>query len=405
MILYVRSARDSFSDRPRRKIVSILETWRELGFEVELVSGGDVYGPAPPAERIAARKKRGLSSNPALSGLKAPLVHSVSEYRDLRHDQILLEHLREHTARRRPELIWQRASRLHLAPMRVARELDVPFVLEWIDRLVDYDVSLLGWKARAADRLRMQEAFRVVVVSERWKRDVVEEYGIPPERVLVSYNAVDADEFTRDPEAGARIRARMGIAPDALVVGFVGSYGWQHEAHLVPEAAAVLRDQGAPPVTWLMVGDGPHRARTDDRARELGVEDRVLRQGRVPGDEVPAWLSAMDAAVVPSSGGEIICPIKVPEYMAAGLAPVVAASDANREVVEEGRTGLLFRSGDAGAMAEAVARLAASPGLAGELGRAARQEVETRFSWREQASRQLRSAQLRHAEAPGPSPA
>ena len=81
------------------------------------------------------------------------------------------------------------------------------------------------------------------------------------------------------------------------------------------------------------------------------------------------------------SAGEIICPIKVPEYMAASLTPIVADSAANREVVSDGRTGLLFASGDAGAMAEVIAKLAAEPGLARRIGAAAREEVVTRFTW------------------------
>jgi glycosyltransferase involved in cell wall biosynthesis len=89
----------------------------------------------------------------------------------------------------------------------------------------------------------------------------------------------------------------------------------------------------------------------------------------------------MDAAVVMSIGGEIIVPVKVPEYMAAGLAPIVAETPASREVVEDGRTGLLFRPDDSASMADAVARLVASPGLASELGEAACAEVVTRFTW------------------------
>jgi len=254
-------------------------------------------------------------------------------------------------------------------------------VLEWIDRLVSYDFSLFHHKARAADNRRMQAAFRVIVVSERWKQDIVDEFGIPPERVLVSHNAVDANQFTRDPDAGARVRQQIGIPQNALVMGFVGKYNWHHNAHLMPEAAAMLRKETDAPVYWLMVGDGPHRAKMETVTNELGVNDIVVRQGSVPHSEVPAWMSAMDAGVVPVSGGEIICPIKVPEYMAAGLCPVVADGAANREVIETGRTGMLFRSGDARSMADAVRKLSDAPGLVGRLGSAARAEVAKRFSW------------------------
>ncbi len=383
MILYVRSERGAHSQRPSRKLLSIHQTWRSMGFEVELICGEDVYGPL--TDESAGNKRTTpiqLRSNPGLTGIQAPLVHSVAEYRDIRHDGLLKALMLKRLAGRKPQVIWHRASRLHLAPLLVAQQLGVPYVLEWIDRLVSYNFSLFHQKAVAADSRRMREALRVIVVSQRWKEDVVDEYGIPPDRILVSHNAVDADQFTRDPEAGARVRLGIGIPPNALVMGFVGKYNWHHNAHLMPQAAAMLRKETNAPIYWLMVGDGPHRAHMEAVANELGVDDIVLRQGSVSHNDVPAWMSAMDAGVVPVSGGEIICPIKVPEYMAAGLCPVVADGAANREVIEAGRTGILFRSGDARSMADAVRKLSDAPRLVGRLGSAARAEVEKRFSWR-----------------------
>jgi glycogen(starch) synthase len=382
MILYVRSERGAHSERPTRKVLSIHQIWREMGFEVELISGEDVYGPLPPESITERPVPIRFRSNPGLTGIQAPLVHSVSEFRDIRHDRLLKAHILKQLGDRKPRMIWHRATRLHLAPLLVAQQLGVPYVLEWIDRLISYDVSLFHRKAVAADHRRMREALRVIVVSERWKQDVVDEYRIPADRVLVSHNAVDADQFTRDPDAGARVRQEIGIPQNALVMGFVGKYNWHHNAHLMPQAAAMLRKETEAPIYWLMVGDGPHRARMEAVANELGVDDIVLRKGSIPHNEVPAWMSAMDAGVVPVSGGEIICPIKVPEYMAAGLCPVVADGAANREVIDTGRTGILFRSGDARAMADATRELSDSRGLAGRLGRAARAEVVERFSWR-----------------------
>jgi len=98
-------------------------------------------------------------------------------------------------------------------------------------------------------------------------------------------------------------------------------------------------------------------------------------------DDVPNWLSAMDAAVLPGCL-EIICPIKVQEYMAAGVAPIVPDTEANREVVDPGRTGLLFEPKDAESLAQQVGTLSANPSLTRELGRAARQAVLDKFTWR-----------------------
>ncbi|MFP8882258.1 MAG: glycosyltransferase [Myxococcota bacterium] len=384
MILYVRSDRGANSARRSRKIDSICETWRELGFEVDQVCGGDVIGAAGSSTGIPAPPKQPgpWTTEPGLKGFAASLRYSVSEFRDIRHDKVLKAFLLERFGSKKPELIWHRASRLHLAPMQAARELGVPYVLEWIDALVAYDHSLFRARALAADRERMKAAFRVLVVSEAWKRDIAAEYGVPMERIIVSHNAVYPEQFVRDPEAGKRIREKMKIPANAFVVGFVGSYAWFHQVHMIAEAAARLRERGIGPVYWLAVGEGPNRQKLDAISTQLGVDDLVIRQGRVPHDEVSHWLSAMDAAVMMSIGGEIIVPVKVPEYMAAALAPIVAETPASREVVDDGRTGLLFRPDDSASMADAVARLVASPGLAGELGRAACEEAKARFTWK-----------------------
>ena len=88
----------------------------------------------------------------------------------------------------------------------------------------------------------------------------------------------------------------MKIPANALVVGFVGSYAWFHQVHMIAEAAARLRERGIGPVYWLAVGEGPNRQKLDAISTQLGVDDLVIRQGRVPHDEVSHWLSAMDAA-------------------------------------------------------------------------------------------------------------
>jgi hypothetical protein len=143
VILYVVSDRGAFSHSPSRKVVAICNTWRELGYPVELVSGRDVdLAAAPAGDAPKPRPGNRLTSNPDLDGPLAPLVHSVSEFRDMRHDRRLEAHILERLGTQRPKLVWHRASRLHCAPLRVAQKLGVPYVLEWIDRLVSYDHSL-----------------------------------------------------------------------------------------------------------------------------------------------------------------------------------------------------------------------------------------------------------------------
>ena len=117
--------------------------------------------------------------------------------------------------------------------------------------------------------------------------------------------AMSAPGWTRERAAGdAReaVRARLGISPDALVVGLVGSLNWRarvgyvYGAELIRALAAVGRRD----LVVCIVGDGPGLARLRELAgTDLGT--RVLLPGRVAPHEVPDYLAAFDVASLPQS--------------------------------------------------------------------------------------------------------
>jgi glycosyltransferase involved in cell wall biosynthesis len=75
------------------------------------------------------------------------------------------------------------------------------------------------------------------------------------------------------------------------------------------------------PVTALVIGDGPGLPWLRERARVLGVSDRVLFTGRIPYVDVPRYLRLMDVALSTQTNnlpGQVRTTGKVPEYMAAG---------------------------------------------------------------------------------------
>jgi glycosyltransferase involved in cell wall biosynthesis len=125
---------------------------------------------------------------------------------------------------------------------------------------------------------------------------------------------------------GASVRERLGIPPDALVFGIVGSlnwtarYGYCYGWELVQAARRIDRDD----VRVLVVGDGDGRARLEQIAGPA-LGRSVLLPGAVPRDEVADYLDAMDVASLPQSVdgvGAFRYTTKISEYLAAGL-PVV----------------------------------------------------------------------------------
>lgn len=124
----------------------------------------------------------------------------------------------------------------------------------------------------------------------------------------------------------AEVRRRLGVDEDAVIVGIVGSLTWNRRyaycygLELVRAMARVSRAN----VVALIVGDGDGRANLERIAAE-SARGNVILTGRVPRDEVPHYLAAMDLASLPQSRdrvGSFRYTTKISEYMAAGL-PIV----------------------------------------------------------------------------------
>lgn len=140
-------------------------------------------------------------------------------------------------------------------------------------------------------------------------------WGVPSERISVIPNAIDAREFRHDASVRRACRERLGIAPDALVVGGVG--------RMVPEKRferLILAVRDVPDTTLLLVGDGPFRDVLKGFAEEQGIGDRVVFTGAV--EHTRDVLCAMDVFASPSD--QETFGLAVLEALACGL-PVLYA--------------------------------------------------------------------------------
>ncbi len=380
-IFYVCGGRNFTVARLGNKIANVVRSWRELGLDVSHVCGGDVEAGGVVAESAAtaygaqAHYAPWYRSHPAL----APLRHSLSEWRDMKHDRLMEAELLSLSETARPALICERSARLHKAGLTVARHLKVPYVLEWKDNLVNYGPSLFRAQALRVEAEKERDADWIIVESQVLKDQLVGE-GQDPGKILVAHNAVDSARFAHRPDERERFRQSIGVDDDCVLVGYLGSYAWYHDTPLLVEAAAKLRSRLQDRLRIVLVGAGRDRPACQALVEQRGLSGTVIFQDPVSPDEVPNVLSGLDVAALPGST-DIICPIKIQEYMAAGLPTVAPDYDCNREVLEDGRFGWLFRPGDATDLADKLARLTEDAAMRRRMGEAARQSVVERFSW------------------------
>jgi glycosyltransferase involved in cell wall biosynthesis len=259
--------------------------------------------------------------------------------------------------RTRAEVVLERYSLSSTPARTAARGCGIPHVLEVNAPLVDEAARYRGLgnleRWRSWERAVLASADSVIAVSTAVREHVVSA-GQDPRQVIVINNGVNVADFAKSD--GREIRARYGLG-DRTVIGFSGSLKPWHGVDVLLDALTEL-PRG---VMLLIVGDGPERARLEQAAAEPSLAGRVVFTGSVPHAMMPGHLAAMDIATAPYAAQQdfYFSPLKVAEYLAAGL-PVVASAQGDVPHIV-GDAGVLVPPGDARALSSALARLCAEP--------------------------------------------
>ena len=228
-----------------------------------------------------------------------------------------------------------------------------------------YTGPLEGFAARGDARVELLKRLRTlslrrasrIVVPSRYLAEIAKGFGLESSRIEVLTNPAPAP--TR-------------IEPEPLEPGtfvFAGRLTEQKALHV---ALAALSE--VPQARLVLVGDGPERARLEELARTLGIDDRVRFAGALSREQVLRYLAGARAALLSSSWENL--PHAVVEALAVGTPVVATAVGGVPEVVHDGENGLLVPAGDVTALAAALARVVSDDGLRDRLAAGAQPSVE-----------------------------
>lgn len=305
-------------------------------------------------------------------------------------------------AERPLDLVYERYSLWSDAAMAWARDHDVDGVLEVNAPLIDEQAQHRVLADRASAEAIATRAFdaatSVVTVSEpvaRWVADRTDNRA-----VHVVPNGVDTRHIRpRHLEApSSHLDDRVAAAQAPFTVGFVGTLKPWHGVEVLLEAFARLVRTDAD-ARLRLVGDGPQRDALVTQADRLGVADRVDLVGAVVPEEMPAQLAAMDVAVAPypQLPDFYFSPLKIYEYLAAGLPVVASDIGPCAEILDHGDLGVLVAPGDVAGLAAVLAGLRADPLIRADLARAGRDAAVTRHDWSLVVSRILATLPVRRS--------
>lgn len=212
------------------------------------------------------------------------------------------------------------------------------------------------------------------------------------QRVVVTPNAVNPERFA-PPQGRAQTRNPQ------FTIGFLGTLKPWHGTETLVQALAAAPATVRSPWRCEVVGDGPQRPHLESLADSLGVREQLVFRGAMPPEEVPGALAGWDVGVAPypaprEASEHYFSPLKVYEYLAAGLPVVASAVGEIPEVIEHGRTGVLVPGSDPAALAAALSQLDGDPAGRAGMGAQARSTAEELHSWVSRAAELLRRAEV-----------
>jgi glycosyltransferase involved in cell wall biosynthesis len=420
------------TDLPQTKaraiqIVNTCHALARAGAEVTLVGGRRGRGTA--AQALA---EYGLAPHPRLRLLRLPIVRipptapprMLAQFSRVWQASYLAglgASLPFEIMRRRPDVVFARDLRTARLAAGPARAIGARLAFE-VHGLPSYEVAHGAGRANLPAsqiaRLRTLEeqvfarADQIVTITECARQILLDEYGIAADRIrtVADGTTVTVPLTPRPPlpcagegeparnVGGNEIPAATSRLPlsgtergsggevRSPSIFYVGQlYPWKGAGLVVDVAARV------PEAKVVIVGgqtnwtqDDPDIAALGERARQLGVAERVELRGHVPYDRVPAALAEASVALLPLPDEPVArlftSPLKLFDYMAAGVPIVASDLPALREVLHHEQNALLATPGDPDAFAAAVKRVLTDPDLATRLGAQARADVHG-YSW------------------------
>ncbi len=197
---------------------------------------------------------------------------------------------------------------------------------------------------------------------------------------------VNLNLFKKDSNGRAAMRERLGVGPEGVLVGYIGTFQIWHGVDTIITCSKLLKDD-FPNLKFLFVGPGSDSFKS--LAEKLNVAHLCIFTGPVNYDDVPLYINACDVLLAPYNPSAdtmrqkfgVGFPLKVLEYMACGIPVVSTRIQPVDLIIKDKETGILIEPGDAEQLAGAIKYLIQNPVKAERFSENARALVQNNYSW------------------------
>ena len=215
----------------------------------------------------------------------------------------------------------------------------------------------------------------VVMASSEATKKLGLKLGLPEERVSVTRSGTNKEAWLarKGKFDRAATRGELNLPTSAPVVFYCAKLQeWKRPLDLLEGFAKA----GVANTYLVFAGEGPQKQDLIKRAGELGIADRVRVLGFVNLSQLPALYNAADLFALPSRFDN--CPLVVPEAMFSGLPVILSdAVEGRLNMIQEGRSGYVYRCGDIDGLATILRRVLSDPEHLAQLQKCVREQMES----------------------------
>lgn len=270
-----------------------------------------------------------------------------------------------------PDLIHAALWSANLLARLCGKILEIPIICD-----LHSDCTYHGTLRNTLDKLTHTRSTHYVAVAKSVATAYQKEIPcLQPAQITTIYNGIQIKRYQdKDTAWLHQTRAKYSIDPDARIVGAVGRLVPIKQYDFLLRSMAELINQGQN-IHFIIIGDGPERAKLETLAETLGIRPQVIFTGLQ--NDVHSWYQLFDIFVSCSKSEGMSMVIL--EALAAGRPIIVTSPTNTHEIIEQDKTGLIIPPSNQRALTEALKKLLADNELATTLSANAAQTAVEKF--------------------------
>lgn len=263
--------------------------------------------------------------------------------------------------KRQPDSLYVRLSAYTILLGLLQRFWKQAVVVE-VNGLLQREMELRGTSKpirRLLERMEgylLQHARAIVCVSEGIRNELIRRYGLSANKCFTIPNGVNEELF--QPISRHEASSELNLADDAdITVGFIGNLAAWQNLFCLFDAVKIIQTESDYRVRLLIIGAGEMMPPLQSHCDKLAISQNVIFTGRVAYQDIPFYVNMLDLGMLVDKrvdgGNALFCPLKLFEYLAAGV-PVISFENPEIDFIEKEDIGYLVPPNDPRSVAEAI---------------------------------------------------